>query len=601
MATDPNIFLQNLVGASGLQNPATSFMAGQQQGLQNMQAQQGLDINAFKLAEAQRQSQQAQQYDTDVAAALSGNPNDLPNAIFSLALKYPDQAESMRKGWVMKDNAVRTADLRFFGELEASLRSGRTDLAIRTAEARLDAEKRAGLDTSDEMRLIDALKSGDKDAIQATRLTALANIAAATGPEDFAKTYEVTGEASGNKGGFTLGPGYRRFDAEGNLIAEAPYKPETIKVGEGETVVEHQPGGGGQSSGSGPSGSAASALRTNPGALKDGPFARSQPGYSGSSGGFATFDTPEQGRAAQMRLLKGSYIDKGYNTPRKIVERYAPRGPENSDASVNNYAKYIADKLGIGVDDVISGSAVPRLAQAMQEFETGNRPGGNSGGSRVIAQGAPRAQEWETVPADQVPSGLDQGMVYQRNVKTGEIKPVGGQRAAQLKPVPAQVVTKVLDNRRAIRNIDGAVKAIDQYPNGIGVVVGNTPTWISQRTDPDGVGVRSAIANIGSLLIHDRSGAAVTIAETPRLLPFVPLVSDDPKTAKTKLDRLRREIAAMNADYELQYSEDQGYRPMAQAADAPSGTPVRVRSLQEARKLPAGTIFIDPNGVRRRR
>jgi hypothetical protein len=58
-------------------------------------------------------------------------------------------------------------------------------------------------------------------------------------------------------------------------------------------------------------------VRTNNGgALEDGPFARSQPGYTGTdpSDRFATFATPEAGAAAQVALLRGRYIAKGQNT-----------------------------------------------------------------------------------------------------------------------------------------------------------------------------------------------------------------------------------------------------------------------------------------------
>lgn len=123
---------------------------------------------------------------------------------------------------------------------------------------------------------------------------------------------------------------------------------------------------------------AASALQTNPGAIKDGAFARSQPGYTGASGGFATFKTPEAGVAAQEKLLRSAYVGKGVNTIDKIVNKYAPQGPENSAASVANYKKYIAQRTGIDVNAPISAAQVPAVAAAMREFETGNRPGGRT-------------------------------------------------------------------------------------------------------------------------------------------------------------------------------------------------------------------------------
>lgn len=152
------------------------------------------------------------------------------------------------------------------------------------------------------------------------------------------------------------------------------------------------PGTGGPVGGGvGGGGSVAAALQTNPGAIKDGAFARSQPGYAGASGGFAMFNTPEAGIAAQENLLRSAYIGKGFNTIDKIVNRYAPQGPENSSASVSNYKKYIAQRTGIDINAPISAGQVPAVAAAMREFETGNRPGGKAGGGVTLGQPIPTA------------------------------------------------------------------------------------------------------------------------------------------------------------------------------------------------------------------
>ena len=135
------------------------------------------------------------------------------------------------------------------------------------------------------------------------------------------------------------------------------------------------------------------ALQTNPGALKDSPFTRSQPGYAGASGGFATFNSPEAGIAAQENLLRSAYVNKGFNTIDKIVNRYAPQGPENSAASVKNYKGYIAQRTGIDINAPISAAQIPAVAAAMREFETGNRPGG-----RPAAGGVQMGQPVATPP-----------------------------------------------------------------------------------------------------------------------------------------------------------------------------------------------------------
>jgi len=132
-------------------------------------------------------------------------------------------------------------------------------------------------------------------------------------------------------------------------------------------------------------GSVAAALQTNPGAIKDSAFARSQPGYAGASGGFATFTTPQAGVAAQENLLRSSYVGKGFNTINKIINRYAPQGPENSAASVNNYKAYVARQTGIDMNAPIAANQIPVVAKAMREFETGQTQGRGTAGAAAAA------------------------------------------------------------------------------------------------------------------------------------------------------------------------------------------------------------------------
>ena len=188
--------------------------------------------------------------------------------------------------------------------------------------------------------------------------------------------------------------------------AEVAFKPTVLNVeGIGGVVVDPNTGrgypvatggvGGYTRPGlvGGERGGASAALQTNPGAIKDSPFARSQPGYTGASGGFATFASPEAGIRAQENLLRSAYVGKGFNTIDKIVNRYAPEGPENSAASVSNYKKYIADRTGLDINAPISAGQIPAVAAAMREFETGNRPGGKPGAAPMTTEQAASAQE----------------------------------------------------------------------------------------------------------------------------------------------------------------------------------------------------------------
>lgn len=135
----------------------------------------------------------------------------------------------------------------------------------------------------------------------------------------------------------------------------------------------------------------------NPGNIEDGPFARSQPGYKGSDGRFAIFDSPESGRRAQEQLLAKNY--KGMS-PAQVVQKYAPLG-DNSEESVRNYIGYAASRAGIDPDKPVPPAKLSQFAAAMREFETGNRPGNfrfnpyggqltrRGGGGRSVATGNP--------------------------------------------------------------------------------------------------------------------------------------------------------------------------------------------------------------------
>jgi hypothetical protein len=161
------------------------------------------------------------------------------------------------------------------------------------------------------------------------------------------------------------------------------------------------------------------------------------------------------------------------------------------------------------------------------------------------------------------------------NTRTGKVEPATSPSGAPvprpLKDLPDTVANGYIENQVALNKIDEAITGVQKYPNALGLknLMGDA---VRQRTDPEGVAVRAMIADIGSMKIHDRSGAAVSAAEFPRLKPFVPSANDEPAAAVEKLKLFKREYELMQQGITTFYSE--GYKqPPTSPAPAPTPRP----------------------------
>jgi hypothetical protein len=177
------------------------------------------------------------------------------------------------------------------------------------------------------------------------------------------------------------------------------------------------------------------------------------------------------------------------------------------------------------------------------------------------------------------------------------------------KPVPENVLKAMLTNSTSERQVDTALqllngKTVDGLQGdagAIGPIQGRVPDTVLQKTNPNGVVTRAAIADIGSMIIHDRSGAAVTIAEMPRLIPFIPQITDTPEAAKAKLTRMKAELTNIGNEYRAVhesagYTMPTGLQPNAKVAN-PKPTPTQA-DINYAKNNPsARQKFRDQFGV----
>jgi hypothetical protein len=134
-----------------------------------------------------------------------------------------------------------------------------------------------------------------------------------------------------------------------------------------------------------------SVRNANPGNIEDGPFAKGQPGYAGSDGRFAKFESPDAGRNAQVALLD-SYAKRGFDTVEKVVGRWAPPGENDTGA----YIRTVAGKLGVDPREKVQD--IGALADAMAEVEGG--PGSSRAGlRRIAAQRTPSTYQMTYIPS----------------------------------------------------------------------------------------------------------------------------------------------------------------------------------------------------------
>lgn len=161
--------------------------------------------------------------------------------------------------------------------------------------------------------------------------------------------------------------------------------------------------------------------------------------------------------------------------------------------------------------------------------------------------GQPPAQPGAQPPTGQQ-SGLPPGVAEFKNTE---------------RDPPQAIVGGMLENTDNLRRIDDALKGVAGDPNAVGpwnyVARGPVANW----WQPGGAEARAMVADIGSLKIHDRSGAAVTAAESPRLAPFVPMVTDTASVVKTKLEKFAKEYRNILTDQYQVYGPASNYRALA--------------------------------------
>lgn len=206
------------------------------------------------------------------------------------------------------------------------------------------------------------------------------------------------------------------------------------------------------------------------------------------------------------------------------------------------------------------GGGAPPMAPPMAPPGGPAAPGMPQPGAPAMPQ--PGMAPRPTLPAAPAPQGMPQ-IGQSIGGKPLENPPEGALKAAR-------------ENNLALRKIDDTLSALGAAPGAIGPqnMIPGVTTVRNWTGSPEDIRLRALVADVGSLKIHDRSGAAVTVSEYPRLAPFVPSANDLPHVARAKLSEFQREYRAVQAEMAAEYTRERGYKPsptIGTAGPAPGG------------------------------
>lgn len=207
-----------------------------------------------------------------------------------------------------------------------------------------------------------------------------------------------------------------------------------------------------------------------------------------------------------------------------------------------------------------TGGGYAGLGEYSGDVKTQGKKTITAGEAASLAQSERHFREGQTTP--QYMETSEGIMALPKKLSPGQL-PTGqlvmGPNGAPLEKksnTPQYAVQGIIGNAESLASVNAALAALDT-PGGADAVglKGYLPNAMLNRMYPEGTTTRADISDVGSLKLHDRSGAAVTAAESPRLMPFIPLATDDAKTAKAKLQRFKQALEAETNNLTFQFPQ----------------------------------------------
>ena len=169
-----------------LPNPAGAFDDGRAAAFKDRVLRQKIaaDQQAQATALAREQSK------ANARARLNSDPS--ASAVANYITLFPEDAEPIKQQWELRSKDVQQADLRELSAIHGYLNAGMPDRAKAALQRRIDADKTAGQDTSDDEEMLAAIEEDPKSAAGMVALT----LSAIAGPEKVGEVFNKVSEAN---------------------------------------------------------------------------------------------------------------------------------------------------------------------------------------------------------------------------------------------------------------------------------------------------------------------------------------------------------------------------------------------------------------------
>ena len=560
-----------------------------QTALLNQKVQQGLVA-----------SREQQMYAEEVQAALESG--DM-RRVSALIARFPQFKDALKTSWDQMDALQQRSEMRQVAGIWSALNAGNTDAAIRQLEARITSDRQAGQDTAEDEEQLALLKSGDPKAVNGVK-GKLGLFMASVVPDKFASVVEQLGTgADGGPKGTVVGRaiGHYEVGEDGRPKWVVDYRdPEAFTLNEGQTRFQ---GGGGVP----PSGGFES--------FYEGFLAPAEGGYVASDGRSNAPANFGVNQAANPDIdVRNLTRDQAKQI---MLERYwKPSGADQiADPRLQAIHADTAVNMGVGKAKELLAQSGGDPAQYLALREARYRQlggkdldgwlkrnanlaqyAGMAGSQPTAVASVPKTpkesqQAKRMTPQEVAAEGLDPNVVYYRGAN-GLPVPVQGQPKqgqAEKEGAYSQSALDAFDRAIDTAKRLGSHKGLSSAVGMKGITGGLLGGWVVPGTNAADFNAEldAMKAQVFLPMVQSMKGmGALSNAEGEKLTAAIGALSTKQSESqfRASLNRIVKDL--------------QTYKARGMPKGGASG-PVKVRSIQEARKLAPGTVFIDPNGVRR--